>query len=139
MKTKLTKHNPVVLYVEDDEDDLYLLRQAVGQLELPYEVVHARNSEIAMAWLVSSAMSGLSPCLILMDFNLPTMNGMEATRLIRNIESFGKTPVVIYTTAEPQLLSSAMVPVLKKGGTPREIRNDVRQLARMIASGSCEM
>jgi len=67
---------PKILIVEDNEENWDILSRRLGRRG--YEVVIARDGEQAVAMALSEA-----PDLILMDMNLPLVDGWEATRRIK--------------------------------------------------------
>jgi CheY-like chemotaxis protein len=76
-----------ILLVEDTEDNRFMMRRL---LEMDgYVVVEARNGQEAVA--VAQAEK---PQLILMDLSLPVLDGLAATRLLRQIREFADTPIV---------------------------------------------
>ncbi len=78
---------PDVLLVEDTEDNRQMMRRL---LELSgYQVVEATNGKEA----IESA-SRLRPKIILMDLSLPFVDGLAATRRIRELPGLEKVPIV---------------------------------------------
>ncbi len=76
-----------VLLVEDFEDNRFMMRRL---LEMNgYRVIEAENGEEAVTKAEAE-----NPDLILMDLSLPILDGLAATRLIRQLPDFGKVPVV---------------------------------------------
>jgi CheY-like chemotaxis protein len=63
-----------VLLVEDDTVDAMTVRRAFRDLKVTNPLVHAVNGEEALARLQEGA--GDKPCLILLDLNMPKMNGI---------------------------------------------------------------
>lgn len=80
--------SPLVLIVEDDEDIRFLLRTLLEIRGL--HVVEAEDGEAGVR-----AAEEIHPDLILMDVSLPRLNGLVATRLIRESEALRRVPVVI--------------------------------------------
>ncbi|HET6862684.1 MAG TPA: response regulator [Pyrinomonadaceae bacterium] len=92
----MTSEKPAkVLLVEDTEDNRFMMRRLLEMTG--YEVVEARNGEEA----VKVAQTEL-PDLILMDLSLPIIDGLAATRLIREIEALKKTPIVTVSAHDTQ-------------------------------------
>lgn len=88
--------NPIkILYVEDQKD----VQRAIQQLlsVLGYEVVCADNGQhgvdLALSWL---------PDVILMDIRMPVMDGVEATRLIRQNSTTAHIPVIVLSAFTDQ-------------------------------------
>ncbi len=85
-----TMANPIILYIEDNFDNRLLLRRVF--MAEGYEVADAANAEEALAWLVSGR-----PDLILMDINMPDMDGYMLTARIRAMPGFERVPIVALT------------------------------------------
>ena len=98
---KATPH--VIVYAEDDADDLYLVQQAFEQHKELIEIVHAENGFQAIDYLNGLPENGRLPCLILLDINMPGMDGREALIRIRQSERFKNIPVVLFTTSSSRL------------------------------------
>jgi two-component system cell cycle response regulator DivK len=78
---------PTVLVVEDFEDNRFMMRRL---LEMSgYRVVEAVNGEQAVETAISER-----PDLILMDLSLPKLDGLAATRRIRQHDELAHTPIV---------------------------------------------
>src|ERR1043166_10304861 len=78
---------PKILLVEDTEDNRFMMRRL---LEMDgYAVVEARNGQEAV-----SIARAEKPQLILMDLSLPVIDGLAATRLLRQIREFQQTPII---------------------------------------------
>ena len=88
-----------ILVVEDDMVDIMTIKRVVKQLEIlnPLNFVH--NGEKALHYLLNAASL---PGLILLDLNMPKMNGIEFLAELRKIDSLKKIPVVILTTSKEQ-------------------------------------
>ena len=80
-----------ILVVEDNEKNLYLIRFILKKNG--YEVIDARNGEDAVRMAISE-----KPDLILMDIQLPGIDGLEATRKIRESEADGEIPIIALTS-----------------------------------------
>jgi two-component system response regulator len=79
-----------ILLVEDSEDSRFMMRRL---LEMGgYRVVEATNGHEAVEFAESEC-----PDLILMDLSLPELDGLSATKLIREIESLCDVPIVALT------------------------------------------
>lgn len=95
-----------VLLVEDDALDVMTVRRAFRDLKVTNPLVHAVDGEEALALLRRE--TDPRPCLILLDLNMPRMNGIEFLALVKTDPALKKIPVVVLTTSaeEPDILAS---------------------------------
>ncbi len=80
-----------VLVVEDNKDNLDLMSYALRRAG--YEVIPASTGEEGIELALSE-----KPCFILMDINLPGIDGIEATKRIRSSEADGHVPIIAITS-----------------------------------------
>jgi CheY-like chemotaxis protein len=82
---------PRVLYVEDNEDNVYMLKTRL-ELEEGFEVLVAGDGAAGLA-----AAAAEQPDVILMDLNLPVVDGWEATRRLRADPGTRGIPIIALT------------------------------------------
>jgi len=80
-----------ILVVEDQEDNRRILRDLLGNAG--FELIEAESGEDAL-----SAIMTRRPDLILMDIQLPQMDGYEATRRIKSNPEMKEVPVIAVTS-----------------------------------------
>ncbi len=80
-----------ILVVEDDETNLYLIRFMLQKSG--YEVIEAMEGQTGVELAAKE-----KPDLILMDIQLPDIDGLEATKRIRGSEAGGKIPMIALTS-----------------------------------------
>ena len=80
-----------VLVVEDNEANLYLIRFILEKTG--YKVIEARKGAIGVELTVKE-----NPDLVLMDIQLPDIDGLEATKRIRASEADGEIPIIAVTS-----------------------------------------
>ena len=80
-----------VLIIEDNEINLYLMRTIVRKLG--YQVIEARDGLSGVELAIAER-----PDLILMDIQLPELDGYEATKRIRAIEETKNIPIIAITS-----------------------------------------
>lgn len=98
----MTKMNPpkyVVLYADDDPDDLALVQDAFARYSDNVEVVTATDGFEALSYLTGLRNFDPTPCLIILDINMPRLNGKETLKKIRDLNRFTDTPVVLFSTS----------------------------------------
>lgn len=80
-----------ILYVEDNEDNIYLLTRRLARKG--YEVLVARDGQAGIDMAVAE-----TPDLILMDLDLPVIDGWEATRRLKAMSGVKDIPVIALTS-----------------------------------------
>ncbi|WP_404379565.1 response regulator [Caenispirillum salinarum] len=90
---------PLFLLVEDNRDDAELTREALKEADPRVTLEWARDGEECLEYLRSDKPE---PDLILLDLNMPRMDGREALREIKGNEAWRHIPVVILTTSEAE-------------------------------------
>lgn len=100
-------NDKLILLVEDNADDEALTLRALKKNKLLNEVIVAHDGTEALAFLFGDNTSGhvsgaRLPELVLLDLNLPKINGLEVLRRIRSEERTKMLPVVILTTSDEE-------------------------------------
>ena len=90
-----------ILLVEDNPGDVRLTREALNESKLANNLHVAEDGVEAMAFLRKEGKYTNAPIpdLILLDLNLPRMDGREALKRIKDDEALKRIPVVILTTS----------------------------------------
>lgn len=86
-----------VLLVEDDQIDVMAIKRAFKVIKITNRLNVANNGEEALAYLRNS--ENEKPCIILLDLNMPKMNGIEFLTIAKQDELLRKIPVVVLTTS----------------------------------------
>jgi CheY-like chemotaxis protein len=76
-----------ILYVEDNEDNIFMLTRRLSRYG--FEVIVAKNGEEGLAKVRSE-----DPAVILMDLDLPVLDGWEATRRLKASDETRHIPVI---------------------------------------------
>lgn len=91
--------NYTILYIDDDPDDLLIFGDSITSLHPSAEVLKAQGGEEALAMLREIEKNNQPfPNLIILDMNMPRMNGKQALEAIRGNTKASDVPVVIFTT-----------------------------------------
>ncbi len=90
-----------ILLVEDDQLDTMDIKRSLEKLKILYQLHEAKNGEEAIAVLNRLEEGGLShlPDVLLIDINMPRMNGLELLQVIRNSEKWKHLKCFIITTS----------------------------------------
>jgi CheY-like chemotaxis protein len=89
-----------ILLVEDDEVDAMTVSRALSELKVANKLVHRLNGEEALEYLRDDTQE--KPCVILLDINMPKMNGIEFLKIAKNEDDLRKIPVTVLTTSKAE-------------------------------------
>ncbi|MGD0596913.1 MAG: response regulator [Sedimentisphaerales bacterium] len=93
----MQKLKPILL-VEDDSVDAMTVKRAMRDLQVNHSVIHSVNGEEAMKYLTSPDTE--KPFVILLDLNMPKMNGIEFLKVIKAHPELKTIPVIVLTTSK---------------------------------------
>lgn len=103
--TNIKPGRPVdILLVEDNEDDVLITRKGFEKARLAVKMHHVSNGQECMAFLRKEGpyAEAPTPDIILMDLNMPVMDGREVLAEIVKDSELCKIPVVILTTSDAE-------------------------------------
>ena len=89
-----------ILLIEDDNVDVMTVERVFRDLKIANQLVSTSNGEQALEYLRTNG--NKKPCVILLDLNMPKMNGTEFLKIVKTDESLKKIPVVVLTTSSQQ-------------------------------------
>lgn len=89
----------IVLLIEDDPLDVISVERSIRKLDVAHELWTAYNGVEGLSLLRDSQKKGKLPDIILLDINMPKMNGIEFLKELRNDEKFKKIKVYVMTTS----------------------------------------
>src|SRR6185295_5420922 len=92
-----------ILWADDDADDLQMMREILLKNNKDYNIVEVNNGKEALNYLSRAKENHALPCLIILDINMPVLDGKEALSLIKKNMDFQQIPVVVFTTSESEL------------------------------------
>jgi chemotaxis family two-component system response regulator Rcp1 len=97
-------NEPVVriLLAEDNDGDIFLVRRALEKRGVSHQLTVARNGEEALELLerAESGPGSEAPRLILLDLNLPKIDGSKVLSRLRKTNAFSATPVIVLTSSD---------------------------------------
>ncbi len=96
----------VILMADDDDDDFMLTKKALKESKLLNELIRVEDGEELIDYLKQrgkyEGADTKRPGVILLDLNMPRMDGREALREIKSDENLRDIPVVVFTTSKAE-------------------------------------
>ncbi|MBS1563486.1 MAG: response regulator [Bacteroidetes bacterium] len=97
--TQSIEPKSIVLYADDDAEDRELVAEAFKPYAHHVEVVTFPNGITLLSHLRNVPPLDPSPCLIIIDINMPLLNGRETLEQLRQMDRYDSVPVVLFTTS----------------------------------------
>ena len=90
-----------IMLVEDNPADAFLVRLALKEAGLTFQLNHCSDGEEAMSYL-DKAESGVAayPHLLMLDLNIPKISGHEVLKAVRKSKQLHSIPVIIMSSSE---------------------------------------
>jgi len=101
----LSQEKMKVLVVEDNPDDITIIKRAMRKSEMKCDLSFARDGEEAIDFLWHTKTEyedAPRPDLILLDLNLPKVDGLEVLTKIKQDEKLRRIPVIVLTISEQE-------------------------------------
>ena len=88
-----------ILHIDDDPDDQQLFRKAIRSISKHSQIVEAADGAEGLEYLYSMKQINSLPCIIVLDINMPKVNGRETCIAIRKDEALCSIPIIIFSTS----------------------------------------
>lgn len=99
--------NPMVkqtiLWADDDYDDLQMMQEILLKKKGNFEIAEVHNGKEALDYLRTIKDKSQLPCLIILDINMPVLDGKETLSILKKTDEYKDIPVVVFTTSESEL------------------------------------
>lgn len=89
----------LLLYADDDPDDVKLIKEALHKHTINTHLVTFSNGLELIEYIKRLLPHEVEPCLIIIDINMPVLNGKEALKQTREIKQFEHVPIVLFSTS----------------------------------------
>ncbi len=94
---------PIILMADDDQDDRMLMKEALEENKFPHSFHFVTDGAELLDYLYKRGRFGFEqtfrPNLILLDLNMPKIDGLEVLAYIKADAGLKKIPVIIFTTS----------------------------------------
>jgi len=93
-----------ILLVEDNEGDILLTMEALKEAKIHNEINVVKDGDAALQYMKKQGkyQDAATPDLVLLDINLPKMDGIEVLENLKNDELLKVIPVVMLTTSDSE-------------------------------------
>ena len=96
----LDTHRRPILVVEDDPVDQEMIVLAFKRASVKNKLITKSNGQEALDYLMAPRRESVLPAVIILDLNMPHMDGFEFLRRIKTEPRFAAIPVVVLTTSQ---------------------------------------
>ena len=103
MEQTITDISPFILLAEDDEDDKEFISLAFKKVTSKHRLHIADNGQQAIEFLLNVDDEKGLPCLIVLDLNMPVMDGVQTLEALNQKTKFKNIPKVIFTTSDSEI------------------------------------
>lgn len=94
------KGRQTVLWADDDPDDLEIFCDVARQINQELRIIQVNDGTQAMNFLQAALQTNELPCLIVLDLNMPPLDGRKTLQEIKKDSRLQNVPVVVFTTSK---------------------------------------
>jgi len=92
--------NAIILIADDDPDDCYLVKSAFEECKINNPLAFAQNGLEALDYLKLPQIDEKHVGLIILDLNMPKMDGRETLKRLKSDPKWQRIPVIVMTTSQ---------------------------------------
>jgi CheY-like chemotaxis protein len=128
-----------VLCVDDDPDDRDLVCYTIGEIDPSLKVAHAVDGADAMSYLAKAKAEDALPCLVILDINMPKMDGKQTLAEIKKDGDLSELSVVVFSTSNNAIdklyCERYGVELVTKPSNMQNMHDEVKRLLKPCAEG----
>jgi two-component system response regulator len=129
---KLPEDPKLILHIDDDQDDRDLVRQAMASIDPSIILREAKDGKKAIDFLHQAKLFGDLPRLIILDINMPVMDGYDTFKEISKDDKLSLIPIVVFTTScnenELNFWKEKNIAVIAKPASFTEFTNSIEKI-----------
>lgn len=88
-----------ILYGEDDHDDQLLVREMMSDIDPSIELICVDNGLAVLQFLEALKPGDVYPCCVILDINMPLLDGIRVLRIMMQQTGYKELPVVMFSTS----------------------------------------
>lgn len=102
-----------ILLAEDNPGDVFLVQQALEEHRIEHELHVVTDGAEALAYLARMGTPGAAPCpdLLLLDLNLPKVDGPQVLSEFRQHPDCAETPVIVVSSSDAERDRARLAPL----------------------------
>jgi CheY-like chemotaxis protein len=127
-----------IIFADDDADDLELITGFFKEYNRHINVLEFKDGTEVIKFLDDFARTAGLPVLIVLDSNMPRLNGTETLAALRNHAAYQHIPVVMYTTSINDADKESCIQLSASWVNKSTTIEGTRQVARVLAE-FCEL
>lgn len=85
-----------ILLIEDDQIEVMKFNRIISKMDMKHHIIEANNGEEALQYLLKKENL---PSIILLDLNMPKVNGLEFLKVLKNDEVLKYIPTIVLSTS----------------------------------------
>ena len=128
----MTPETRTVLCVDDDPDDREIVCYTISEIDPSLQVAHASDGVEALNYLLKAKEENSLPCLVILDINMPRMDGKQTLAEIKQDTDLSKLPVVVFSTSnnseDRKYCDRYGVQLVTKPATMHTMQHEVKRL-----------
>ena len=122
-----------LVVVDDDADDLELIKDVCEELKLPKKITTLTSADKLIYLLEQVTDPSSLPSLIVLDYNMPKVSGLELLQILKSHKRFNNIPVIFYSTTvtmeiEETLLSAGALYCFQKPVPIKGVRDFMKEI-----------
>jgi len=133
MTQKYLSENFYFVVVDDDKDDLELIKDIYEELQLSHYVKTYTSADDLLEYLYGKTKNDELPSLIVLDYNMPKVSGIDLLQILKKDIRFESIPIVFYSTTmtvsiEESLLAAGAAYCHQKPVTIKGVRELMKEI-----------
>jgi CheY-like chemotaxis protein len=129
----------IVLCVDDDPDDREVVCYTISEIDPSLKVAHATDGVEAIEYLAKAKEQDALPCLVILDINMPRLNGKQTLAVIKKDAALREVPIVIFSTSNNPMdkvyCERYGVELITKPSTMPQMHHEVKRLLQPCVEG----